>query len=99
MIPRIHSAELLKEDLWLVFFHDPEESRFPIAKIVPVDENPTTCPGGKLWCEQFGCVPGDNVFTRAKAELLVEEGTEVPAEFQNMEFDELTENFTKASNE
>lgn len=78
MIPRIHQAELIKEDSWLIWFFDPDEKRFPIIKIVPVDENPETCPGGELWCKQFGCVPGDNVFTRAEPELLVEEGKEAP---------------------
>ncbi len=78
MIPRIHQADLLKEDLWLVYFQDPDEPRFPIMRVVPVDENPVSCPGGKLWCEQFGCVPGDNVFTRAKTEILLEEGQELP---------------------
>lgn len=78
MIPKIHQAELLKEDLWLVYFFDPDEPRFPIMRVVPVDENPKSCPGGELWCKQFGCVPGDNVFTRAKPELLVEDGKEAP---------------------
>lgn len=78
MIPRIHQAELLKEDLWLIYFISPDEPRFPIMLIVPVDENPATCPGGKLWCKQFGCIPGDNVFTRAEPEILVEEGKEAP---------------------
>lgn len=72
MIPRIHQAEKLKDDLWLVYFVDPDEPRFPIMRIVPVDENPVSCPGGELWCKQFGCVPGDNVFTRAKTEILVQ---------------------------
>lgn len=78
MIPKIHQAELIKEDLWLVYFFDPDETRFPIMRVVPADENPVSCPGGELWCKQFGCVPGDNVFTRAKPELLVEEGQEAP---------------------
>lgn len=78
MIPRIHQAELLKEDLWLVYFYDPDQPRFPIMRIVPVDENPISCPGGELWCKQFGCVPGDNVFTRAEPEVLLEEGQELP---------------------
>lgn len=78
MIPRINSAELLKEDMWLVFFNVPDEPRFPIMRVVPTTENPTSCPGGELWCKQFGCVPGDNVFTRAEPVLLLEEGQEVP---------------------
>lgn len=82
MIPRIHQAELLKEDMWLVYFIDPNESRFPIMRIVPTTENPETCPGGELWCKQFGCVPGDNVFTRAEPELLLEEGVELPEDWE-----------------
>lgn len=82
MIPRFHQVELLKDDMWLVYFFDPEEKRFPIMRIVPTTENPISCPGGELWCKQFGCVPGDNVFTRAEPELLVEEGTEIPAEWE-----------------
>ncbi len=78
MIPRIHQAELLKEDLWLIYLQDPDEPRFPIMRVVPVDDNPVSCPGGEIWCKEFGCVPGDNVFTRAKTELLVEEGQEIP---------------------
>lgn len=82
MIPRIHQAELLKEDMWLIYFFDPAEKRFPIMRVVPVDENPETCPGGELWCKQFGCVPGDNVFTRATPEVLLEEGQEVPEDWE-----------------
>ena len=81
MIPRIHKADLLKDDIWLVYFHDPSEKRFPIMRIVPVDEDPVSCPGGELWCKQFGCVPGDNIFTRAEPELLVEEGKETPEDW------------------
>lgn len=82
MIPRIHQAELLKEDIWLVYFYDPDEKRFPIMRIVPVDENPASCPGGEIWCKQFGCIPGDNIFTRAEPVLLLEEGTEVPEDWE-----------------
>lgn len=82
MIPKIHQAELLKEDMWLVFFMDESEPRFPIMRVVPTTENPETCPGGILWCEQFGCVPGDNVFTRAKTEVLLEEGQELPEDWE-----------------
>jgi hypothetical protein len=82
MIPRILQAELLKEDLWLVYFRVAEESRFPIMRVVPTTENPISCPGGELWCKQFGCVPGDNVFTRAEPTLLLEEGVEVPEDWE-----------------
>lgn len=78
LIPRIHNAERLKDDLWLVRFYDPDETRFPILRVVPTDDSPASCPGGELWCKQFGCIPGDNVFTRAEPELLLEEGTKVP---------------------
>lgn len=84
MIPKIHQAELLATDvpMWLVYFHDPDETRFPIMRLVPIDENPPACPGGILWCKQFGCVPGDNVFTRATPELILEEGQEVPEDWE-----------------
>jgi hypothetical protein len=82
MIPRIHQAELIKEDMWLIWFHDPDEPRFPIMRIVPVDENPVSCPGGELWCKQFGCIPGDNVFTRGEPTILVQEGQELPEKFE-----------------
>lgn len=98
MIPKIHKAELLKDDLWLVYFYDSEEPRFPIMRIVPTTENPASCPGGALWCKQFGCVPGDNVFTRAKPELLVEEGTEVPTDWEAPWENENTEWTRKESN-
>lgn len=78
MIPRILQADQLKEDLWLVYFQDPDEPRFPIMRVVPVDENPVSCPGGELWCKQFGCIPGDNVFTRADTELIEVEGQKLP---------------------
>lgn len=78
MIPVIHQADQLKEDMWLVYFFVPDEPRFPIMRVVPTDENPISCPGGEIWCKQFGCVPGDNVFTRAEPEMLVEEGVEIP---------------------
>lgn len=85
MILSIHSAELLETlggPMWLVYFYVPD-TRFPIMRMIPAGQ-PTVCPGG-MWCEDFGCVPGDNVFTRAETELLVEEGTEVPAEFNKDE--------------
>lgn len=84
MIPRIHQAELLATDVptWLVYFHDPAETRFPIMRLVPINENPPVCPGGILWCQQFGCVPGDNVFTRATPELILEEGQKVPEDWE-----------------
>lgn len=82
MIPRIHQAELLKEDMWLVYFKDESEPRFPIMRVVPTTETPTSCPGGILWCEQFGCVPGDNVFTRADPEVLLEDGQELPEDWE-----------------
>lgn len=78
MIPRIHQVDQLKEDLWLVYFTDPNEPRFPIIRIVPVDENPVSCPGGEIWCKQFGCIPGDNIFTRSETEILLEEGQKLP---------------------
>lgn len=71
MIPRITSAELIKEDLWLIYLRDPDEPRFPLPRMVPAGENPSFCPGGELWCKQFGCVLGDNVFTRAEPEVLL----------------------------
>jgi hypothetical protein len=84
MLPRIHQAELLNTEvpMWLVYFHDPDETRFPIMRLVPTNENPPVCPGGILWCQQFGCIPGDNVFTRATPELLLEEGQEVPEDWK-----------------
>lgn len=82
MIPRILQAELIKEDMWLIWFHDPNEPRFPIIRVVPVDENPTTCPGGEIWCKQFGCVPGDNIFTRSEPELIIEEGAKIPDDWE-----------------
>lgn len=83
MIPQIHQAELLNENFWLVHFHDPSEKRFPIMRVVPTTENPVSCPGGELWCKQFGCVPGDNVFTRAAPEVLLEEGQELPEDWES----------------
>lgn len=79
MILSIIQAELLEEvNMWLVYLHVPEESRFPIMRMIPADENPVSCPGGELWCKEFGCVPGDNVFTRSEPTVLVEEGQEIP---------------------
>lgn len=88
MIPNVHQAELLQEDTWLVHFWVPDEKRFPIMRLVPTTENPKSCPGGELWCRQFGCVPGDNVFTREDPELLVEKGEEVPVWDEAWENDE-----------
>ena len=79
MILSIHQAEFLEDvNMWLVYFFVPDESRFPIMRMIPADENPVSCPGGEIWCKEFGCIPGDNVFTRAKPEILLEEGYEIP---------------------
>lgn len=78
----IHSAELvdtLWEPMWLIYFRVPG-TRFPIARFVSIDY-PKSCLGG-LWCEDFGCIPGDNVFTRANPEILLEEGQELPEDWE-----------------
>lgn len=83
MIPRIHSAELVQtplEEMWIIYFHVPEQPRFAQVRMVPVGQ-PKTCPGG-MWCKDFGCVPGKNVFTEAEPEILVEVGTNDPSNWE-----------------
>lgn len=76
MIPSIVGAMMLNDEVWLVTVECGEE--VPMPRYVPTTETPKVCPGGPMWCAQFGCELGVNNFTRSKPTILVEEGKEAP---------------------
>ncbi len=50
MILRITKAQLINEDMWLVWLNSgPYEA--PVTRLIPAVDHPEKCPGG-IWCEE-----------------------------------------------
>lgn len=76
MLISIISATQINDEVWLVNVSVDGEPALP--RMVPTSENPKVCPGGPIWCKQFGCELGVNSFTAAEPVMLTEEGKEAP---------------------
>lgn len=64
MLIRILDAQLVREDMWMVWFKGDEKDKFPMARLVPVGE-PKVCPGG-AWCKDFNCEENLKKFREAE---------------------------------
>lgn len=64
IILKILSAELVREDMWMVWIKADDKDKFPQARLIPVGE-PKVCPGGP-WCKDFNCEENLKKFKEAE---------------------------------